>query len=191
MTMNVFGIVGSPRKGGNTEILVKEALRTIEEEGLETELITLWDKTIKHCDGCRICKRIKKCHIVDDDVQPIFDKMVKADGIILASPFYFGSATPQIKALIDRVGYLGMSIGRPFERKIGGPIVVARRAGHNFTIAQLAYFFYIMGMIVPGSSYWNIAFGREKGEVRKDKEALDVIQKFAANIAWLIKKLNG
>ena len=82
-----------------------------------------------------------------------------------SSPVYFGSATALIKSLMERAGYISRLNGEPFTRKVGGPLVVARRAGHNFTMAQLTFWFQILGMVVPGSTYWNIAFGREKGEV--------------------------
>jgi len=188
--VKILGIVGSPRKGGNTELLVKQALRAAEEEGAQTELIRLADKEIKPCDGCRSCK-IKKDCIKEDDFKPIFEKMVESDGIILSSPVYFGSATPQIKALIDRAGYLSNQIGRVFENKVGGALVVARRAGHNFTFAQLLFFFLHQGMIVPGSTYWNIAFGRELGEVDNDEEGVNTARNFGKKMVWLIKKVKS
>lgn len=184
----IVGIVGSPRIGGNTEILLQEALNAAAEEGAQTEIIRLADKEIKPCDACLSCRRTGECHI-KDDFQEVFDKMVKADGIILASPVYFGSATPQIMALIDRAGYVSTAKGRIFENKVGGPLVVARRAGHNFTFAQLLFFFMIQGMIVPGSTYWNIAFGRDKGDVLKDEEGLRTARNFAKKMVWLIKKI--
>lgn len=186
--VKVIGIVGSPRKGGNTELLVSEALKAASEEDVETELITLADKDIKPCDACLSCRETKECH-VKDDLRQIFRRMLEADGIILGSPVYFGSATPQIKALIDRAGYWAMALGRPFENKVGGPIVVARRAGQNFTFAQLFFFFFIMGFIIPGSTYWNIGFGRERGEVAKDEEAIRTVRNFGRKVAWLAKKL--
>jgi len=118
-------------------------------------------------------------------------KMIKADGIILASPVYFGSATPQMTALIDRAGFISGARGRVFENKVGGPLVVARRAGQNFTFAQLLFFFLHQGMIVPGSTYWNIAFEREKGEVLGDQEGLRTVRNFAKKIVWLIKKIKN
>ena len=186
--MKIIGIVGSARKGGNTEALTKIALDEIQKEGIETELITLADKEIKPCDACQSCRQTGECHI-KDDLPPILKKMLDADGIILATPVYFGSATPQIKALIDRSGYSTRSKGRPFENKVGGPMVVARRAGQNFTYAQLMFFFMITGMIVPGSTYWNIAFGREKGEVAKDEEGIQTARNFGKKLAWLAKKI--
>lgn len=186
--IKILGIVGSPRSGGNTEILVNEALKAAAEEGAAAELLRLCDKEIKPCDGCRSCRKTKECRI-NDDFKPIFDKMVEADGIIIASPVYFSSATPQVKALIDRAGYLSIARGRVFENKVGGALVVARRAGQNFTLAELLFFFLHQGMIVPGSSYWNVAFGREPGEVLKDEEGVETARNFGKKMVWVIKKL--
>jgi len=188
--IRVLGIVGSPRVGGNTERLVAEALEAAEEDGAETELLRLADKEVKPCDACLSCRETGECRI-KDDFKPVFDKMVEADGIILATPVYFGSATPQIKALIDRAGYLSGARGRVFENKAGGAMVVARRAGQNFTFAQLLFFFLHQGMIVPGSTYWNIAFGREKGEVAKDEEGLRTARNFGKRMVWLIRRIKG
>jgi len=188
--IRILGIVGSPRVGGNTEHLVAEALKAAVEEGAETELLSLADKEVKPCDACLSCRKTGECWI-KDDFKPIFDKMVEADGIILASPVYFGSATPQIKALIDRAGYLSGARGRVFENKVGGALVVARRAGQNFTFAQLLFFFLHQGMIVPGSTYWNVAFGREKGEVIKDEEGLNTARNFGKKMIWLIRRIKG
>ncbi|KPV64929.1 MAG: Iron-sulfur flavoprotein [Candidatus Bathyarchaeota archaeon BA1] len=188
--VKVLGVVGSPRVGGNTECLVVEALRAAAQEGAETEVVRLAGKEIKPCDACLTCRETKECHI-KDDFPPIFDKMVEADGIILASPVYYGSATPKIMALIARAGYVSGARGRVFENKVGGPMVVARRAGQNFTFAQLMFFFFHQGMIIPGSTYWNIAFGRERGEVMKDEEGLRTVRNFAKKLVWLIIKIKS
>jgi multimeric flavodoxin WrbA len=185
-TVKVVGIVGSPRRGGNTEILTQIALDEIQKEGIETELIRLAEKKILPCDGCRGCVETGKCHI-KDDFASVFAKMKEADGIILATPVYYGAATPQIVSLISR---FYATHNKPLKRKVGGPIVVARRAGHNFTLAQLMFFFMISEMIIPGSTYWNIAFGRQKRDVFKDTEGINTIKNFAHNTAWLLKKLH-
>ncbi|MEM2226746.1 MAG: flavodoxin family protein [Candidatus Bathyarchaeia archaeon] len=188
--VKVIGISGSPRAGGNTELLLSEALKAVEDEGGKAELISLAGREIKPCDACLSCTRTKACRI-EDDLRIIFEKMRSCDGIILASPVYFGSATPQIKALIDRAGYLSNALGRVFENKVGGALVVGRRAGHNFALAQLLFFFLHQGMIVPGSSYWNVAFGREKGEVLKDSEGIKTARNFGRKLYWLCKALEG
>jgi multimeric flavodoxin WrbA len=187
--MKIVGIVGSPRRRGNTEALTRIALEEIRKEGLETELVSLAGKRIMPCDACMSCRKTGKCHI-EDDFEAIYSKMDEADGFILATPVYFGAATPQMASLISRCfAYRGTK--RPFENKVGGPLVVARRAGHNFTLAQLMFFFMISGMIVPGSTYWNIAFGLERGEVLKDKEGVETIKNFGHKLAWLTKKIKS
>jgi multimeric flavodoxin WrbA len=91
--------------------------------------------------------------------------------------------------LIDRAGYLSIAKGRPFEKKVGGAMVVARRTGHNFTLAQLLFFFLQQGMIIPGSTYWNVAFGNEKGEVTKDEEGIKTARNFGKRTVWLINRI--
>jgi len=187
--MKVIGIVGSPRKNGNTELLTRHTLKAIAEEGLDTELVRLAGLDIRPCTACMACKKEEVCSI-EDDLFPIYLKMKEADGIILASPVYYGSATALIKALMERAGYIARLNGEPFRGKVGGPLVVARRAGQNFTIAQLTLWFQILGFFVPGSTYWNVAIGREKGEVEQDKEGLETAWNFGKNMAFLIKKLS-
>ena len=185
--MKAIGIVGSPRKNGNTEILTRHTLKAIAEAGLDTELIRLAGRDIRPCDACMACRQEERCPI-DDDLLPIYNKMKEADAVILASPVYFGSANALLKALMDRTGYMSYDT-RPFAGKVGGPLVVARRAGQNFTFAQIMYWFHILGFFMPGSTYWNIAFGREKGEVEEDEEGLRTAWNFGKNIAFLVKKL--
>jgi len=189
--MKAIGICGSPRNGGNTEILIRRCLAGLEERGIETEFIPLRGKTIKGCVACGLCKQRMdgRCAIKDDNFHEVFDAMKEADIIVVGSPVYFGSATPEMMALLDRAGYVGRTGENVLSRKIGGPIVVARRAGHNFTFAQLLYWFMINDMVVPGSSYWNIAFGRQIGDVENDEEGLATVDRFAENLAWLGSKL--
>ena len=186
--MKAIGIVGSPRKNGNTEILTRHTLKAIEEEGLDTELIRLAGLDIRPCNACMVCQNEERCPI-DDDLFPLYTKMKEAEAIILASPVYFGSATALLKALMDRAGYISFKNGRTFAGKVGGPLVVARRAGQNFTFAQIMYWFHILGFFMPSSTYWNIAFGREKGTVEEDEEGMRTAWNFGKNIAFLVKKL--
>jgi multimeric flavodoxin WrbA len=186
--LKAIGIVGSPRKNGNTEILTRHTLKAIAEEGLDTELVRLAGLDIKPCNACMVCKEGKQCPL-NDDLLPIYTRMKEADAIILASPVYYGSATALIKALMERTGYIARWDGRVFAGKVGGPLVVARRAGKNFTVAQLTYWFQILGFFIPGSTYWNVAFGWDKGEVEQDEEGMETAWNFGKNIAFLVKKL--
>jgi len=189
--MKAIGIVGSPRKNGNTEFLVKEALNALESKGIEVELISLRGKKIETCIACYECKEKKKC-ILKDDFKAIYNKMVEADAIIVGSPVYYGSATPETMALLARAGMVAGQTGKAFSRKVGGPIAIARRAGHNFTYAQLLFWFMINDFIVPGSTYWNVALAGAGGkrDIREDEEGIRTIRHFAENIAWLLKKLH-
>lgn len=187
--MKAVAVVGSPRKNGNTEILAQYALQAIAEEGLDTELIRIAGLDIQPCNACMVCRNEERCPI-RDDLFPVYTQLKEADAIILASPVYFGSATAQLKAFMDRAGYIS-GPRRVFAGKVGGPLVVARRAGQNFTFAQIMYWYHILGFYMPGSTYWNIAFGREKGEVNGDEEGLRTVRNFGKNVALLVKKLNA
>jgi len=189
--MHAIAISGSPRKNGNTETLLGRCLAGLAAKGIEGKLISLRDKTIKGCRACATCSRNrdKQCNTKDDDFHPIFEAMQKADIIVVGSPVYFGSAVPELMALLDRAGYVSRSNGNLFTRKLGGPIAVARRAGHNFTYAQLMMWFMINDMVVPGSSYWNVALAREAGKVVEDAEAMATVDRFAENLAWLAARL--
>jgi len=185
--MKAIGIVGSPRKGGNCEFLTNHALKAIGEEGIETELISLAGLNIGHCTGCFACQKEEHRCIVVDDAWPIYDKMLQADGIILATPVYFGSATSLMKAFMDRTGMVARYSGDVLKGKVGGPIVVARRGGLNFTYAQMNFWFQLLQFYMTGASYWNIAFGRNKGEAAQDKEGVDTVWNFGKNMAQLMK----
>ncbi len=189
--MKVLGICGSPRKGGNTEHAVSTALNVLKAEGIETEFVSVADLPVLPCIACNACRDAKtpKCALNDPNFDAILQKVIEADALIVGSPVYFGSATPQIMSLLDRVGYVTRPHGL-LRRKIGASIVVARRAGQNFTFAQLNFFFLIAEMIVPGSTYWNISFGLGKGDVQNDAEGIDTIKTLAGNIAWLLKKIS-
>jgi multimeric flavodoxin WrbA len=183
--LKAVGIVGSPRQAGNTEILTAHCLKAMAEEGLETELVRLAGLDIRGCNACGYCFEHEGCSI-EDDFQPVFDKMIAADAIIVGAPVYFGSAAAFVKGLLERAGYTSR---RRFAGKVGGPLVVARRAGQNFTFAELLFWFHIMQIVNPGSIYWNVAFGREKGEVEKDEEGLNIAWHFGKNVARVAKKL--
>lgn len=189
--MKAIAVCGSPRANGNTQMILETACAVLKQEGIETELIPLYNKLIKPCIGCTKCKELKDrtCSIKDDDFHPVLEKIIEADAFIVGSPVYFGSATSQTTSLLHRTGYVARNNGNFLSGKIGGPVVVARRAGQNFTYAQLLFFFMINEMIVPGSTYWNIAFGRNKGEVMDDEEGIETVRTFAKNIADLLFKL--
>ena len=187
--MKAIGIVGSPRKGGNTEILTAHCLRAIAEEGLDTELVSMAGLDIKGCNACMYCFEHEGCSI-EDDLQSVYNRMIMADAIIVASPVYYGSATSLVKGFLERAGFMSRGSG-VLKGKVGGPLVVGRRAGKNFTFMELMHWFHIMQIINPGSTYWNVAFGMEKGQVEQDEEGMNTAWNFGKNVANLVKKLKG
>jgi len=189
--MKVVAFNGSARKDGNTATLLKRVLSVLEAEGVETELIQLAGEQIRGCNACRACFETKnqRCSITDDNVNVYIQKMVEADGIILGSPTYFGMMSPEMKALIDRAGYVCRATPDVLKYKVGAAVAVARRAGAMTTFDAINHFFLINQMIVPGSSYWNIGIANKKNEINKDEEALKTMDDLGKNMAWLIKKI--
>lgn len=192
MALHALGISGSPRPDGNTATLVRRCLARLGDQGIATDYVSMAGKTVRGCNACGNCMvtRDARCpEFTDDDFATIFEAMLAANVIVVASPVYFGSAAPEMMALLDRSGYVARANGNLLSRKIGGPIAVARRAGHNFTYAQLAFWYTISDMIVVGSSYWNVALARDPGAVDQDREALETVDRFADNLAWLAKRI--
>jgi multimeric flavodoxin WrbA len=191
--MKVVAFNGSARKDGNTAILIREAFREIEKEGIETEMVQLAGQKIHGCIACGRCFQTKnqRCAVDDDIANTCIEKMIAADGIILASPTYFADVSTETKALIDRAGYVARANSDLFRRKVGAAIVAVRRAGAMHAFDTINHFFLIGQMIIPGSNYWNIALGRAKGDVEHDEEGLKTMQTLGQNIAWLLKKLKA
>jgi multimeric flavodoxin WrbA len=186
--MKALGIVGSPRKGGNTEIYVAHALKAIAEEGIETEMVLLSGKDIRPCISCNSCRKEEKCAI-DDDLMPIYLKMKDADAIIIGSPVYSQGATGLVRALMERASYIAIGNNRPFAGKVGGPLVVTRRTAMSLTFAQMLLWFAQHRFFIPGAM--GAAFGFQKGDVLKDEEGMTNAYDFGKGVAFLLKKLNA
>ena len=191
--MKVVAFNGSARKGGNTAILLGYVLRELEAEGIETELVEMSGARIHGCLACRECSANKdrRCAQKKDEGNVFIEKMEAADGILLGSPTYVTDVSPEIKALIDRACMVSGANGGLFRRKIGAAVVAVRRAGAMHAFDTLNHFFLITEMIIPGSTYWNIGFGREIGEVEKDEEGIRTMKTLGRNMAWLLKKTAG
>jgi len=186
--MKVLLISGSPRAKGNTRQLLDLAAAVIEEAGLETEVISLSGLDIASCRACGSCAKSGRCAL-NDGLNDIIAKVKAADGLIIGAPVYFGTARGDVMNLLQRLGMVARSNGNWLSGKVGGPIAVARRGGQTATLSEMLMFFFINGMIVPGSTYWNMVFGKVPGEAMQDEEGVGTIKTFAANVAGLIKKL--
>jgi len=189
--MKVVAFNGSPRKNGNTSIALQIALDELKNEGIETEIVQFGSEGIEDCTACMACIKNKdrKCIIDSDNLNKYIEKMIEADGVILGSPVYFGNVTAQMKAFIDRVGFVSRANGDLFKRKVGAGVAVNRRAGALATFADLNYFFLIGQWIVVGSSYWNVGTALKPGDINNDKEAVDTLKNLGKNMAWLLRKL--
>jgi multimeric flavodoxin WrbA len=189
--MKVVGISGSLRPQSNTLCYVKTALGVFEAQGIQTELVSLQGKEIKPCTGCYDCTKQGRCTIEGDDFDEILEKMRAAEGLILGSPVYLSSVVPQMMALLSRATFVAYWNNKFLSGKVGGPITVARRAGHNMAFSQLLLWFFINGLIVPGSTYWNVATAGTGGarDAEKDAEGIQTITNFAQNMARVMKKL--
>jgi multimeric flavodoxin WrbA len=189
--MKVLGINCSPRKGGNTEILIKEVFKALEKEGIKTEFFQLGGKRVSGCVACMKCKKEGdgRCHQKNDIINDCIKKMKKADGIIIGSPVYNADVTADAKALLEVSSYALRASGSPLKRKVGAGVIAVRRAGAVHSFDTINHFFLINEMIIPGSSYWNIGIGREKGEVLKDEEGMKTMKVLGENMAWLLKKI--
>jgi len=191
--LKVVAFNGSPRKEGNTASLIRHVLAELEKEEIETETVHIGGKSIHGCIACGKCYESKdqKCIIDKDIVNECIEKMLEADGIILASPTYFADLTPELKALIDRSGFVAKANGEMFKRKVGAAVVAVRRAGSIHAFDSINHFFTISQMIIPGSSYWNMGIGLAEGDVEKDEEGIRTMQTLGQNMGWLLKKLNA
>jgi len=170
--MKVLGISGSPRVGGNTDLIVQESLNAASEEGAVVRLLRICDCNLKPCDACRVCFGSGECAI-KDDIEKLYQAVMDADGLILASPVYFQGVTAQMKTFIDRVGYLHNARGRKdFEGKVAGVIAVARRSGLEAASSQMLMFLTASRMVIPSGGRV-FAVAREKGEVMSDDEGVD------------------
>ncbi|MFQ5827357.1 MAG: flavodoxin family protein [Dehalococcoidia bacterium] len=179
--MEVLGICGSPRKGGNTELLLAEALASAASAGADTKLFTVFDKEIKPCDGCGACLRERDCHI-QDDMQPLYTRLQAADGIIVASPVYFWSVTGQVKVILDRLyGYYrtgGLS------NKVGGVVVVGGTQGHT-EVRNLLYAFFAQNHMAIAD--FVSGFASRKGDIKRDRHAMAAAKLLGQKVVSIIQ----
>ena len=189
--MKVIAFNGSPRKDGNTVCLINHVFKVLQRESIDTELVQLGGNPMRGCVACYQCfaKKNGRCVQEEDMINGCIEKMRQADGIILASPTYFADITPELKTLIDRAGLVNRANDNFLRRKVGAAVIAVRRGGEIHAFDSINHFFLIGEMVVPGSIYWNMGFGREKGEVEKDDEGIRTMVALGENMAWLLKKI--
>ncbi|MBP1929118.1 multimeric flavodoxin WrbA [Methanolinea mesophila] len=190
MKGKVLLLCGSPRPKGNTAQVTEECARVIRDQGLDAEIFSLAGKKVESCTACYRCREEGNC-VLEDCVPELIEKLRDADGFIVASPVYFGTARGDVMAALQRIGLVSMSNERFLSWMVGGPIAVARRGGHTATVQEMLMFFLINEMIVPGSNYWNMVFGFAPGEVWNDEEGMETVRVFSRNVARLIGRIGG
>jgi multimeric flavodoxin WrbA len=194
MGLKVVAFNGSARKDGNTALLVRKAFAELEAEGIETELVQLYNKPFRGCSACLKCAETQDntCSgLKDDGLNACIEKMLAADGIIIASPTYYANCTATTQALLERAGYATRKSGNPLARKAGAAVVAARRGGAIHAFDSINHWFQINEMLVVGSSYWNVGIGLAKGDVEQDDEGMETMVTLGRNMAWALKKLTA
>jgi len=195
--MYALAVNGSPRKGGNTELLLHEVLTELQGSGWKTELVKVGGTAIRGCIACNKCfeNKDRECSVKTDNFNEIFAKMDAADAIILGSPTYFAAVSADLKALIERAGYVSYANGHIFSGKIGAAVVAVRRGGATHVYDTINHMFQMSRMVIPCSTYWNMGFGLQKGDVAEDAEGLANMRHLGKAIDWLgraiIPKMNS
>ena len=183
-------ISGSPKKEGNTAQLIEECAQIIRGKGVEAEVISLAGMKIESCIACGKCGRTKGECGLNDGLNEIIHRIEQAEGLIVGAPVYFGTARGDLMSAVQRIGMVSRNGDKFLTGKVGGAIAVGRRGGQTLTLQEMLMFFLINDMVVTGSTYWNMVFGREPGDVWKDDEGIATIRHFAENVANLISRLH-
>jgi len=181
--MKILAVSGSPRKNGNTVILLNEALKGARREGAKTELYSVSGKTIAPCDACISCRKTGKCHI-DDDMQELYPKLLEADGIIMGTPIYLYTMAAQTKAIIDRTFALDHN-QTALANKVGGIVVVAASLGVLQTVKDL-YFYYISMQMIPAN--FIAAYANTRGEAKKLEKCLTAAHNLGRQMVFIAAK---
>jgi len=185
--MKVVAFNGSPRKEGNTYQAIQLVAQELVSQGIEVEIVQVGGKDIigcRHCGGC-VRNRNERC-VIDDEVSEWIQKMKQADGVLLASPVHYADIGATMKSFLDRAFYVGANQAL-FRHKVGAAIVAVRRAGGVPAFDQLNHYLQYAEMLMPGSNYWNIIFGRLPGEAQQDEEGVQIMRVLGRNMAYLLR----
>lgn len=187
--MKVLLINGSPREQGNTFLALSEVAKTLNAEGVETEIISIGKQAVQGCIACGMCGRTGRCTYHDE----LYHKVMRSvregiDGLIVGSPVYYGGPNGSLCALLDRVFY---SLGKELQYKPGASVVVCRRGGATAAFDRLNKYFTILSMPIVSSQYWNMAYGQTPGEAALDTEGMQTMRTLGHNMAWMLRNLSG
>ena len=183
--MKVLIINGSPRLKGNSSTLVNEMINIFNKEGVEVDNYQIGAKAIRGCMGCGYCYEHGEC-VFKDDVNDLAKRFEQADGLVVVSPVYYGSANGSIISLLDRLFYSSHFSKR---YKVGAAFAIARRAGTTATFDELNKYFTISQMPIASGRYWNNGFGRSEGQINHDEEGLQNARVVARNMVFLMKAI--
>ena len=189
--MKVLGINSSAGKDGNTALLMGIVFEELNREGIETEMIQLAGKVIEPCKACWACGGKGTCVHKNDLFQEIYEKMARADGILLGSPVYTANISANMQAFLERASVVGdmNQSENPLRHKVGAAVTAARRGGALNALDAMNHFFMLQDMFMVGSSYWPMAYGRMPGEALEDQEGLETMRNLGRNMAYLLKAL--
>lgn len=184
--MKVLLINGSPKKEGNTFTALKEVATTLENNGVNTQIISIGSKAVQGCIACNKCNELGRCIFQDDLYNKVRDELKDSDGLIIGSPVYYAGPNGSLCALLDRIFY---SCSEFLLYKPGAAVAVCRRGGASATFDRLNKYFTISNMPVVPSQYWNSVHGLMPGEASQDLEGLQTMRTLGKNMAWLLKNL--
>lgn len=181
--MKVLLVNGSSRENGCTATALKEVVRALKEEGIDTETVFIGNAPLRDCIGCGKCREIGQC-VFDDVVNEVVEKAKGCDGFVFGSPVYYAHPSARLLTIMDRAFYSG---GKHFKFKPAAAVLSARRAGTTASMDVINKHFTINSMPVVSSTYWNHVYGQEADEVLEDKEGLMTMYNIGKNMAWLLK----
>lgn len=179
-------INGSPHAAGCTYTALSEVAKALEEDGIETEILHVGNKNIRGCIACRSCQKTGKC-VFDDTVNETAAKLEKADAVIVGSPVYYAAPAGTLISFLDRLFYSTSAVDK--RMKVGASVVSCRRGGNSSTFDVLNKYFTISNMPVAASQYWNMVYGTNAEEVKKDLEGLQTMRTLGHNVAFLVKSI--
>lgn len=189
--MKVLGINGSSRIDGNTAIIMNIVFEELKKAGIETELIQFGKDIISPCKGCFACKGKINCVYHNDSFYKYFNKLIEADGILLGSPVYSADVSANMKDFLERAGVIVASNPELIKYKVGAAVAAVRRGGGMIAIDTMNHFLLNKEIILVGSTYWNMVYGKNIGDVLTDTEGISNMKNLGQNMAWVLKKLRN